>query len=198
MRPMRLLDAPPDFVVPASGDIRDCPWWRPCRVALGAVPPADPVLAALLPRLEAAFRDQGHVVVARPDADTDITVACAEIPDGPDPLPQRIPENDRPLLVAVAADAGLRRRPENLTALVAVPEDVGDWTHADVVEVARRAMARLGSPKLVFCTGDLTSGDVHATTVCTLEGGHPTDRHAIPERLRDRLRGRHHRARSHR
>jgi hypothetical protein len=182
-----VLDTPPDFAIPANRRLEDCPWFRPCRIAIGPAPPGDRVLEALLPRLETAFQEQGHTVVARPDADTDITLACAEIPQGSQPLAERIPERERPLLVEVAAQAGLRRRPENLITLVTVTEDVGEWPHTEVVEVARRAMARLGTPKLVFCVGDTATGDLRATVLCTLEGGHPTDRDRIAERLRDRL-----------
>jgi hypothetical protein len=178
------LTHPPDFVVPPASDLTRCAWWRPCRVC---IPPADgsAALARFTRELAGAFADQGHHVTMAPDERTDIVIACAAVPAGGAPLADRIAERPRPLLVEVAAAAGLRRRPQDLVTLVAVEEDLGAWPHEVVVDTARQAMARIGTPKVAF----LTTGPAgfRAATLCTMEGGHPTDREDLATRLRDRL-----------
>lgn len=42
-------------------------------------------------------------------------------------------------------------------------------------------------PKAVFLTKGEQPDEIREATVCTLEGGHPAERHDLPERIRDRL-----------
>jgi hypothetical protein len=173
------LEPVPDFTIPVTGDLRDCPWWRPRTVAVVGEPES-PALRALVRELVEAFEDQGHTIGAD---NPDILLAVEEIPDGPEPLMERIPESDRPLLLRLSAKPG--PRPEHVVVLAGVSERIGDLSHEQVVEVSRAAMARLGAPKLVFCSVD---GDrVVEATFATLEGGHPSDRERIAQSLRDRL-----------
>jgi hypothetical protein len=176
------LEPVPDFRTPAARDIRTCAWWRPCTVAL--LPRADGPAAGFLRRLGAALRDHGHRVHDEPVEGADVFVATATIPDGRGPLQDRIPELARPLLFETTR--GLRRRPADFITAVAVGERLSAWPHAELVETARAAMARLGTPKVVFVTVD-RAGVVTEATTCTMEGGHPTDRERIPERVRDRI-----------
>jgi len=130
-----------------------------------------------------SFRDQGHTIVTTNEADIDLLIDNAMIPDGPEPLLQRIPERSQPLMLTVMKDYQLKRRPHNLVVLVGVDESLGSWSHVDVVSTARVAMGRIGSFKIVFVSG---SG-AEEVTYCTLEGGHPTETHAKVDGLRDRL-----------
>lgn len=181
------LVAPPDFSEPPVEDIRTCPWWRPVRVAVSPTEADDPLLAAFLPDLLRAFEEQGHIVDAEASDDPDILLATVSVPEGPGPLLDRIVERERPLLVTSSAERGLRRRPPHVVALVSIAELIGDLSHEEAVDLGRVAMARVGTPRLVFVAGDRASGQVEETTVCTLEGGHPSDTSDHASVLRDRL-----------
>lgn len=178
----------PDFVMAPEDDLRACPWWRPLTVSLVSDPPAgDRALSAFLPSLLEAFRSQGHRVLQRAEGRVHLMLGFAEVPDGRAPLRERIPARETPLALALVREFGLPRRPENLVVLMTVQERLGDRPHVEVVEAARTAMARVGAPKVVFLSVDRRAGTVLEATYCTLEGGHPTDRERIAERLRDRL-----------
>jgi hypothetical protein len=178
----------PDFAIAPRRDLRECPWWRPLTVSLVGRPSEDDrVLTQFLPRLIQAFRDQGHRVLEGADGNVELMLGFAEIPDGDEPLVRRIPERETPLALALLREFGLSRRPENLVVLASTSEPLSGRPHMEVVEAARAAMARIGTPKMVFVTGDRGSGAVLETTYCTMEGGHPTDPENHVERLRDRL-----------
>lgn len=176
----------PDFDIPIAENLAACGWWRPCSVSVDDALPEDPVVAGFLDELLAAFRQQGHSVSEQPSP-SDVMLAAAEIPDGPAPLRERVPELTRPLLLAVPNRTGLRRRPRHFVLLVGISERLGDWAHQEVVETARAVMARLGSPKIVFLSGDRATGRVVEATYCTIEGGHPTERSDSAARIRDRI-----------
>jgi len=119
-----------------------------------------------------SFRDQGHTIVTTSEADIDLLIDNATIPDGPEPLVRRIQERSQPLMLTVMKDYQLKRRPHNLVVLVGVDESLGSWSHVDVVSTARVAMGKIGSFKIVFVSG---SG-ADEVTYCTLEGDTPRRR----------------------
>jgi len=164
-------------------DVRACPWWRPLKVAFVGENRGSAPMAEFQSQLLDSFRDQGHTIVTTSEADIDLLIDNVMIPDGPEPLVQRIPERSQPLMLSVVKDYQLNRRPHNLVVLVGVDESLGSWSHVDVVSTARVAMGRIGSFKVVFVSG---SG-ADEVTYCTLEGGHPTETHAKVDGLRDRL-----------
>jgi hypothetical protein len=180
--------AVPDFQVRPREDIRECRWFRPLTVQLvGEPPPGDLLLERFVGELLAGFGRQGHSVLASSRGDVDLLLACEQVPDGPQPLRDRVRERPVPLAFALMREFRLRRRPEHLVALVSVPERLGELPHTEVVEAARCVMARIGTPKVVFVTGSRAGGIVEEATYCTLEGGHPTDRQSVADRVRDRL-----------
>jgi hypothetical protein len=130
-----------------------------------------------------SFRDQGHTIVTTSEPDIDLLIDNCMIPNGPEPLVQRIQERSQPLMLTVVKDYQLNRRPHNLVVLVGVDESLGSWSHVDVVSTARITMGRIGTFKVVFVSG---SG-ADEVTYCTLEGGHPTETNAKVHGLRDRL-----------
>ncbi len=165
------------------GDLRACHWWRPLTVAFVGADHELSAMAAFRNQLVESFRDQGHTIVSTDEAAIDLLIDSVTIPDGPAPLAQRIPERAQPLMLTMTKDYQLSRRPHNLVVLVGISESLGDWSHVDVVTTARVAMAKIGSPKVVFVSGP----DANEVTYCTLEGGHPTETLAKVEGLRDRL-----------
>lgn len=174
-----------DFSIPPCEDLRECPWWRPIDVAFLDDPGVvDPVVRKFVPELLEAFREQGHRVHLDSDGAVDLLLGLVSIPDGPEPLRQRIPERPRPYALTLMRQYGFRKRPENLVVLVGVPERLSGRPHEEVVETARTAMARIGTPKVVFVSGTDVLEEV---TFCTMEGGHPTDHRDPARRLRDRL-----------
>ena len=164
-------------------DVRACPWWRPLKVAFVGENRGSARMTEFESQLLDSFRNQGHTIVTASEADIDLLIDIAMIPDGPEPLVLRIPERSQPLMLTVMKDYQLKRRPHNLVVLVGVEESLGSWSHVDVVSTARVAMGRIGSFKIVFVSG---SG-AEEVTYCTLEGGHPTETHAKVDGLRDRL-----------
>lgn len=179
--------AVPDFDVEPCEEIRECSWFRPLTVqVVGEPAPDDLLLKRFIGDLLAGFRSQGHSVLDASPGDVDLLLACEEIPDGPEPLRDRVRERPVPLALALMREYRLTRRPEHLVALVSLRERLGEMPHAEVVESARCVMARIGTPKVVFVSGSRT-GVVEEATYCTLEGGHPTDPVAVADRVRDRL-----------
>jgi hypothetical protein len=169
-------------------DLRECSWWQPRTVAVVNHPTVgDGVQEAFLPKLLSAFVGQGHSVLDQPTGTVHLMLAFYAIPDSDSSLPQRIPERHLPLALTLMRDHGLTKRPENLVVFVTIRERLGVLAHMQVVEIARSAMARIGTPKIVFLSGDPRTGHLDEATYCTLEGGHPTDEMDIVARLRDRL-----------
>ncbi|WP_329200156.1 MULTISPECIES: hypothetical protein [unclassified Streptomyces] len=169
-------------------DLTACDWWRPCTVqVIGEVPAGQPALRAFLDRLLASFEVQGHTVFDRSHGDVDLVLMCGEVPDGPEPLRERIPEGYPPLSAMLRQRHGLRRNPRHVVAVVEVPELLSALPHAEVVATARTAMGRLGAAKVLFVSRGETSGQVREVTFCNMEGGHPTEVDDIADRMRDRL-----------
>ncbi|MQY39573.1 hypothetical protein SRB17_76000 [Streptomyces sp. RB17] len=171
-----------------STDLTACGWWRPCTVqVIGEVPADHQALRAFLDRLVAAFEFQGHSVFDRSHGDVDLMLMCGQIPEGPQPLRERIPENYPPLSAMLRQRHGLRRNPRHVVAVVEVPERFSTLPHAEVVATARTAMGRLGAAKVLFVSRGDAPGRVAEVTLCTMEGGHPTEMDDIADRMRDRL-----------
>ncbi len=175
-------------VLPPAFDLRQCSWFRPRTVSvLNAPDPADRVQQEFLPQLLQAFREQGHTVFDRPEGTVNLMLAFEPKLDESISLPQRIPERRLPFALTLMRDHGLSKRPDNLVTFVTIPERLSTWSHLDVVEMMRTAAARIGTPKIVFLSGDSTTGRLDEATFCTLEGGHPAETMEIVTRLRDRL-----------
>jgi hypothetical protein len=184
---MNLRTLPPNSL-PNRLDLRECRWFRPRTIALLNEPDSkDRVQTLWLPRLLSAFKEQGHFVLAQASGTVNLMLAPYDIPDDERPLLQRVPERRLPLGLTLMRDYGLNRRPENLVTFVTVHERLADIHHLDMVEMARTVMARVGTPKIVFLSGDRETGRLDEATFCTLEGGHPTDTVDIIPTLRDRL-----------
>ncbi|KUH39024.1 MULTISPECIES: hypothetical protein [Streptomyces] len=173
---------------PVRSDVTACGWWRPCTVQLiGEVPDGQRALRVFLDRLTASFEDQGHTVLDRSHGEVDLMLMCGHIPDGPQPLRERIPETYPPLSAMLRQRHGLRRNPRHVVAVVEVPEQLSALPHAEVVAAARTAMGRLGAAKVLFVSRGDAPGQVREVTLCTMEGGHPTEVDGIADRVRDRL-----------
>ncbi|MFG2637680.1 hypothetical protein ACGFX8_28225 [Streptomyces sp. NPDC048362] len=171
-----------------STDLTACGWWRPCTVqVIGELPAEHQALRAFLDRLVAAFELQGHSVFDRSHGDVDLMLMCGQIPEGPQPLRDRIPESYPPLSAMLRQRHGLRRNPRHVVAVVEVPERLSTLPHAEVVATARTAMGRLGAAKVLFVSRGDAPGRVPEVTLCTMEGGHPTEMDDIADRMRDRL-----------
>jgi hypothetical protein len=169
-------------------DLRECSWWQPRTIAvLGHPVEGDRVQQQLLPQLLAAFEKQGHLILPRPEGAVNLMLGFYDIPETDAPLVERIPERPLPLGLTLMREYGLKKRPENLVILVTVHERLSTLPHMQVIEIARTVAARIGTPKVVFLTGDRSTGRLDEATYCTLEGGHPTDTADIPARLCDRL-----------
>jgi len=177
-----------DFSISPLSDVRATSWWKPRRVAvLGKADVDDRLLTEFLAQLLAAFREQGHLIVDSHAEDVHLMLAVGQVPDSPRPLAERIPERPLPLALTLMREFNLKRRPENLVMLVAIPERLSSMPHAEAAEIARLFMARQGVPKVVFVSGDRQSGTLLEATTCTMEGGHPSDAHEVAQRVRDRL-----------
>ncbi len=175
-------------ILPPAFDLRRCSWFRPRTVSvLNAPDPGDRVQQELLPKLLDAFRAQGHTVSDHPEGTVNLMLAFQPTLSEDVPLPQRIPERRLPFALTLMRDYGLSKRPDNLVMLVTIPERLSAWSHMRVVEMMRTAAGRIGTPKIVFLSGDAQTGRLDEATFCTLEGGHPTETTDIVTRLRDRL-----------
>jgi hypothetical protein len=178
----------PDFDMKAIDDITRCPWWRPLTVHIVNEPPRnDRVGRRFLQALVAAFERQGHEVLPESTGAVDLLLAFEEVAAGGEDPSARITERAAPLAFSLMQDFGLPERPEHLVVFLSLPERLGDRPHVEVIETARTAMARIGTPKVVFLSGDRESGALHEATLCTLEGGHPTVRDGFADQIRDRL-----------
>ena len=177
-----------DFSISPLSDVRATSWWKPRRVAvLGEAELDDRLLTQFLARLLAAFREQGHQIVDSHAEDVHLMLAIGQVPDSPRPLAERIPERPLPLALTLMREFNLKRRPENLVMLVAIPERLSSMPHAEAAEIARLIMARQGVPKVVVVSGERRSGTLLEATTCTMEGGHPSDTHEVAQRVCDRL-----------
>jgi len=172
-------------------DLRDTPWFAPRTISILNQPmQGDQVQAKLLPKLIEAFREQGHTVLEYPDGNVNLMIGFYDVSDTDAPLLDRIPERDMPVALTIMREYKLARRPDNLVMFLTIRERPSEMKHTQVVELSRTAMARSGSPKVVFLSGDRNTGELWEATYTTLEGGHPSDR--AEERdavtmLRDRL-----------
>ncbi len=169
-------------------DLRECSWWQPRTISvLGSPAKGDRVQEQLLPLLLQSFRAQGHTVLEQASGAVNLLLAFFDLPDTPAPLLERLPERPLPLGLTLMREYGLKKRPDNLVVFVTIRERLSTLPHLQVIEIARTAAARIGTPKVVFLSGDRATGRLDEATYCTLEGGHPTDTTDIPARLCDRL-----------
>lgn len=172
-------------------DLRDTPWFAPRTISILNQPiEGDKVQAQLLPQLIESFREQGHTVLEYPDGNVNLMIGFYEVPDTDEPLTERIPERTLPLVLTMMRDYKLSKRPENVVLFLTIRERPSEMKHKPVIELSRTAMARAGSPKIVFLSGDRDTGELWEVTYTTMEGGHPSDK--VEERdvvtmLRDRL-----------
>lgn len=172
-------------------DLRECSWFQPRLISLLNPPiPGDRVQEQLLPKLISAFQEQGHTVLEHPEGSVNLMLAFYDVPDTDAPITERVPERRLPLGLTLMREYNLTKRPDNLVAMVTIRERLSHLPHMQVVEIARTTAARIGSPKVVFLSGDRRTGELWEATYCTLEGGHPTDKSSdrdVVAFLRDRL-----------
>jgi hypothetical protein len=177
----------PNLQLPRE-ELRECAWWQPRTIAVLGEPCAgDRVQQQFLPQLLAAFEKQGHVVLSQPSGAVNLMLGFYDIPDTDAPLVERIQERPLPFGLTLMREYGLKKRPENLVLIVTIRERLSTLPHMQVIEIARTVAARIGTPKVVFLSGDRETGRLDEATYCTLEGGHPTDTTDIPAKLCDRL-----------
>ncbi|WPO70374.1 hypothetical protein [Streptomyces sp. KN37] len=161
----------------------ELPWWRPLVVQVaGDTHLADRALDVFVRQLITAFEEQGHTVVESSHGDVDLLLIVTHIPEGPQSLPERIPEQSPPLSARMCAELGLRVGSRRTVVIAQVPERLADLSHTEVVEIGRTAMGRTAAPRVV-----LVNRDGREATLCTLEGGHPTETEDLADRIRDRL-----------
>src|SRR5581483_7402805 len=179
-----------DLQLPRA-DLRETPWFAPRTISILNKPiEGDQVQAKLLPKLIQAFRAQGHTVLEHADGNVNLMIGFYDVPDTDAPLLERIPERELPLALTIMREYKLARRPDNLVLFLTIRERPSEMKHMQVVELSRTAMARSGSPKVVFLSGDRKTGELWETTYTTLEGGHPSDKaeeRDVVTMLRDRL-----------
>jgi len=172
-------------------DLRETLWFAPRTISIMNSPnPGDQVQAQLLPKLLDAFRAQGHLVQEQPDGNVNLMIGFYEVPDTDAPLLERIPERSLPLALALMREYKLARRPDNLVLFLTIRERPSEMKHTEMIELSRTAMARAGSPKIVFLSGDRATGELWESTYTTMEGGHPSDKaeeRDVVMMLRDRL-----------
>lgn len=188
-----MITTAPEFVdmkMP-RGNLRETPWFQPRTISILNEPvPGDQVQAKLLPKLIEAFREQGHTVLENPDGNVNLMIGFYDVPDTDAPLLDRIPERQLPLALTLMREYKLARRPDNLVLFLTIRERPSQMKHTQVVELSRTTMARSGSPKIVFLSGDRDTGELWEATYTTLEGGHPSDKaedRDVVMMLRDRL-----------
>lgn len=173
------------------GDLRETAWFAPRTISILNQPiEGDRVQAELLPKLIDAFREQGHIVTDQPGEHVNLMIGFYEVPDTNEPLIDRIPERKMPFALTMMREYKLARRPENVVLFLTVHERPSEMKHKEVIELSRTAMARAGSPKIVFLSGDRNTGELWETTYTTMEGGHPSDKteeRDVVRTLRDRL-----------
>ncbi|MFD4314932.1 hypothetical protein [Streptomyces sp. NPDC058548] len=182
------MSSSPVAVPDVQTDVTACGWWRPCTVqVIGDVPAGQQALRSFLDHLVASFEVQGHTVLDRSHGDVDLMLMCGQIPEGPQPLRERIPDTYPPLSAMLRHQHGLRRNPRHVVAVVEVPERLSVLPHAEVVATARTVMGRFGAAKVLFVARGDVPGQVAEVTFCNMEGGHPTEIMDIADRMRDRL-----------
>ncbi len=188
-----MITTAPDFTDLRNppADLRKTPWFAPRTISILNPPVAgDKVQENLLPKLIEAFREQGHTVLEEPNGNVNLMLGFYDVPDTDEPLVDRIPERQLPLVLTMMRDYKLARRPENVVLFLTIRERPSEMKHKQVIELSRTAMARAGSPKIVFLSGDRNTGELWETTYTTMEGGHPSDKaeeRDVVTMLRDRL-----------
>ncbi|MYV98459.1 hypothetical protein GT354_09235 [Streptomyces sp. SID3343] len=165
-------------------------WWRTCSVRfIAPAPELSSTHASFLRDLEAAFARGGNRVIPQGEneAKVDMVVVGVSVPDGPDALCDRIVEEQTPLMLKVRKDQGRQGVVGRLVAVAEVPERLSEMSHPEVVRAARILMARVGVFTVVFVTAGAAPGEVAEATLCTMEGGHPTETEDVAQGICDRL-----------
>ncbi|MGC0417366.1 hypothetical protein [Embleya sp. AB8] len=177
--------------VPTSGRrLEELDWWRSCRIrVIDPAPELSGVLRSFLADLTAAFERGGHRMIPQGEYESrlDVVLVGVSVPDGPGPLADRIVEESTPLMIRVRKEQGRQGTVGRLVAVAEVPERMGEMSHPEVVRVARILMARVGVFTVVFITPGARPGEVAEATLCTMEGGHPTETENIAQGICDRL-----------
>lgn len=188
-RPIQELQA---HIAGSGRSITECAWFRPVKLALALLDETelDAAQSELLERLKRAFRAGGHAIQSEPSRDSDLILAFHTIPAGDAPLRERIEEVDPPRAVAVRDRYDLAGLHPNLVTVVTVTEDLRALPHAEVEDLARMAMARIGAFKMLFIKVDAASWTPEYYVFASIEGGHPAISRSSPncfEEIRDRL-----------
>lgn len=172
--------------------ITNCEWFRPVKLAPALLDETelDPAQRELLKQLKRAFKAGGHTVQPEPTDDTDLILAFHRVPPGDVPLQERIGELEELVVTQVRDRYDLDGLHPNLILVVSVPDDLQKLSHKEVKHVARTAMGRLGSFKVLFTKVNPVTGEAEYYVFATIEGGHPAISRSDPdcfEELRDRL-----------
>ncbi|MFI6585098.1 hypothetical protein [Embleya sp. NPDC050493] len=176
---------------PAFGRrLEELDWWRSCSVrVVDPAPELSGVVRTFLDDLTAAFVRGGHRVVPRGENETrlDVVLVGVSVPDGPGSLAERIVEEPTPLMLKLRKEQGRQGVVGRLVAVAEVPERLSKMSHPEVVRAARILMARVGVFTVVFISPGALPGEVAEATLCTMEGGHPTETEDVAQGICDRL-----------
>ncbi|MET8824371.1 hypothetical protein ABZX40_07410 [Streptomyces sp. NPDC004610] len=171
-----LARRPPGLSTAGRTGLEHLDWWRPRSVRFVENDPPGSALSAFLESLRTTFEDGGHHVVGHAAASaTDLALAVVRVPEGSAPLSERVEEAPMPLLLRMRRTHGALGNIAHSVAVVEVPERMSTMSHAEAVHTGRVLMARLGAPKVVVVTVDATTDRVIEATLCTMEGGHPSE-----------------------
>ncbi|WP_331772006.1 hypothetical protein OG948_51515 (plasmid) [Embleya sp. NBC_00888] len=176
---------------PAPGRrLEELDWWRSCTVrVIDPAPELSDVTRSFLHDLAAAFERGGHRVIPPGESETrfDVVLVGVSVPEGPEPLADRIVEEQTPLMLKLRKEQGRQGTVGRLVAVAEVPERLSEMSHPEVVRAARILMARVGVFTVVFITPGAVPGEVAEATLCTMEGGHPTETEKVAQGICDRL-----------
>jgi hypothetical protein len=171
-------------------DLPSLYWWRPCKINILVDPErSSDALTAFLEKLRAACAEHGHLVDedVEPGGEVDVVLAHVPVPAGPGTILDRLREQHPPLLLKLRQSQDVHGQVRHLVAVVEIEQPLSALDHAEVIHTARMVMGRIGAFKALFLTADPRTGDIVEATLCTLEGGHPSERTDIVRRVRDRL-----------
>ncbi|MFE4663784.1 hypothetical protein ACFRI7_03020 [Streptomyces sp. NPDC056716] len=178
---------PPLSSSPRRTGLEHLDWWRPRAIWFVENDPPSSALSAFLESLEATFERGGHRVRHAAASATDVALAVVRVREGSAPLSERVEEAATPLLLRMRRARGSLGNIAHSVAVVEVPERMSTMSHTEAVHTGRVLMARLGAPKVLVVTVDAASGEVTEATLCTMEGGHPSETENIAQGICDRL-----------
>jgi hypothetical protein len=179
-------------VAAVDRSVADCAWFRPVKIATALLDQSelDPAQRELLERLMQSFEAGGHTIQSEPTRDSDIILAFHSVPAGDSPIQERMEEIEPLVAMQVRDRYDLEGLHPNLILVISVPDDLAALPHVEVENVARMAMGRIGSFKVLFIKTNPETGAADYYIFATIEGGHPTIDRSDPDcfnELRDRL-----------